>query len=218
MLELPMAKYQDENVLVIKRELFDELGSFQGFCARPDHYLEEILQPKHNFFMRRDLAEADPTHKQIIPYAIFRSGDRFLHYVRSSSTGEKRLAAKGSIGIGGHVNDTDFFAAGSLGRDLYLAGVDREIREEVDLDSPYRQVVVGMINDDETEVGTVHLGVVHLFDLDSPSATSRDAGLSQLEFLSRDELIARKESLESWSRLLVEALDELLAATPSAMI
>jgi predicted NUDIX family phosphoesterase len=218
MLELGMAKYQDENVLVIKRKLFDDLGSFQGFYSQPDHYLKKILQPEHNFFMRRDLAESDPTHKQIIPYAIFRAEDRFLHYVRGSTTGEQRLAAKGSIGIGGHVNDTDFFAAGSLGRELYLAGVDREIREEVALDCACRQVVVGMINDDETEVGRVHLGVVHLFDLDSPSVSSQDAGLTQLEFLSRDELNTRKESLESWSRLIVDALDELLAATPSIMI
>jgi predicted NUDIX family phosphoesterase len=218
MLELPMAKYQDENVLVIKRELFDQLGSFQGFCSQPDRYLEEILHPNHNFFLRRDLAESDLSHKQIIPYAVFRSGDHFLHYVRSSSTGEKRLAAKGSIGIGGHVNDTDYLAAGSLGRDLYLAGVDREIREEVVLASSYRQVVVGMINDDETDVGRVHLGVVHLFELDSPSVTTRDPGLTKLEFLSRDELLAKKEDLESWSKLLVDALDELLEATPSAMI
>jgi predicted NUDIX family phosphoesterase len=218
MLELPMAKYQDENVLVIKRALFDELGSFQGFLSHPDRYLEEILHPRHNFFMRRDLAESDPSHKQIIPYAVFRAGDRFLHYVRSPATGEKRLAAKGSIGIGGHVNDTDYASAGSLGRDLYLAGVDREIREEVALESSYRQVVVGMINDDETEVGQVHLGVVHLFDLDFPGAVSRDPGLTKLEFLSRDELLLRRESLESWSQYLVDSLDELLEATPSAML
>lgn len=218
MLELSMAKYQDENVLVIKRELFDELGAFQGFLAHPDRYLEHILDPQHNFFLRRDLAEADPTRKQLIPYAVFRHGDRFLHYVRGSSGGEKRLAAKGSIGIGGHVNDTDYLAAGSLGRELYLAGVDREIREEVALDSGYRQVVVGMINDDETEVGRVHLGVVHLFELDSPSVVSRDPGLTELEFLSRDELLERRDRLESWSQYLVAALDELLAATPSSML
>lgn len=213
-----MAKYQDENVLVIKRALFDELGAFQGFQARPDRYLEQILDPKNNFFMRRDLAEADPSHKQIIPYALFRCGDRFLHYVRGSSGGEKRLAAKGSIGIGGHVNDTDFFAAGSLGRDLYLAGVDREIQEELVLESTHQQSVVGLINDDGTEVGQVHLGVVHLFDLATPSASSRDSNLTQLAFLSRSELLSRKAALETWSQFLVDALDELLEATPSAMI
>lgn len=213
-----MAKYEDENVLVIKRELFDELGSFQGFLAHPDRYLESILDPQHNFFLRRDRAEADPSRKQIIPYAVFRSGDRFLHYVRGASGGEKRLAAKGSIGIGGHVNDTDYLAAGSLGRELYLAGVDREIREEVALDTAYRQVVVGMINDDETEVGQVHLGIVHLFELDTPDVTSRDPGLIELEFLSREQLQARRERLESWSQYLVDALDELLEATPSTML
>lgn len=218
MLELPMSNHQDEHVLVIKRELFDRLGAFQGFLSKPDRYLEEILHPEHNFFLRRDLAESDPSRKQIIPYALFRSGDRFLHYVRGGSSGEQRLASKGSIGIGGHVNDTDFHAAGSLGRELYLAGVEREIREEILLECPYRQTVVGMINDDETEVGQVHLGIVHLFDLDAPSARSRESSLTQLEFLSRDELLHRKERLESWSQYLVSSLDELLDATPSAMI
>jgi len=218
MLELGMAKYQDENVLVIKRELFDELGSFQGFRSDVDRYLEAILHPDHNFFLRRDLAEDDPGHKQIISYAVFRAGNSFLHYVRGSSGGEHRLAAKGSIGIGGHVNDRDFLAAGSLGRELYLAGVEREIAEELNLDADHRQSVVGMINDDDSEVGRVHLGIVHLFELESASVSARETGLTEMCFLSREELEARRDSLESWSRLLVERFDHILEASPSVLM
>ncbi len=36
------------------------------------------------------------------------------------------------------------------------------------IDTPYTDRCVGLINDDETEVGKVHLGVVHLFDVDIP--------------------------------------------------
>src|SRR6056297_4102464 len=111
-----MSKYADENVLVVKRGLFDQLGAFQGISLEPDRYLPQILNPENNHFLARDLAEDDPSFKQIIPYAIFRHEDRFLHYVRGGKSGEKRLAAKGSIGIGGHINDTDH-AAASLDRD-----------------------------------------------------------------------------------------------------
>ena len=66
-----------------------------------------MLDPENNYFLQRDLAEDDPGHKQIIPYAIFRHGDKFLHYVRGGGSGERRLASKGSIGIGGPINDVD---------------------------------------------------------------------------------------------------------------
>jgi len=202
----------EEEVLVVRRELFDRLGAFQGFLPDPDRYLPHLLDPGNNHFLRRSLAEEDPGHKQLIPYAVFRHGDRFLHYVRGKSGGEKRLASKGSIGIGGHVNREDFHATGgNLGADLYLAGVDREIREEVRIGTAYRQRIVGLINDDSTEVGRVHLGVVHLFELDSPDVAANEDSITALAFLSLAELADRAEALETWSSLLVPHLDSLPA-------
>jgi len=113
-----MSRYENEKVLVISRSLFDDLGAFQGINLEPEKYLPSILDPSNNHFLLRDDAEEDPSFKQIIPYAIFRYQDRFLHYVRGGGSGEKRLASKGSIGIGGHINDTDF-AAASLDKDTY---------------------------------------------------------------------------------------------------
>ena len=100
--------YEDESVLVIKRELFDEIGTFQGISTEIDKYLPAFLNPSNNFFIHRELAEDDPTHKQIIPYAIFKHGDKFLKYLRGKKSGEQRLASKSSIGIGGHINQDDF--------------------------------------------------------------------------------------------------------------
>ena len=57
--------------------------------------------------MPRSRAEEDPAFKQIIPYAVFTSGEKILHYVRGAKSGEKRLVSKGSIGVGGHINDHD---------------------------------------------------------------------------------------------------------------
>ncbi len=89
-----------ENVLVIKRSLFDELGSFQGLNFEPEKYLKAILSRGSNFFIPRSDAESNPAYKQIIPYALIAFQDTILHYVRGKKAGEQRLTAKGSIGIG----------------------------------------------------------------------------------------------------------------------
>src|SRR4029077_17233948 len=95
----------EENVLFIRRALFDELGAFQGLNFEPRKYLDAILSRGNNFFLPRGQAEKDATHKQIIPYVLRAHGGRVLFYVRGKKAGEQRLVAKGSIGIGGHMNE-----------------------------------------------------------------------------------------------------------------
>ena len=202
-------RWPDERVLVIPRPLFDALGAFQGLTTDVDRYLPAFLDPANNHFLARDDAEEDPSHKQIIPYALFHHQGRLLHYVRGGKTGEKRLAAKGSLGIGGHINSDDA-AQSSIERSTYLTGVEREMNEELVLRSAYRQRIVALINDDSNEVGQVHIGVVHLFDLDSPDVEANEAPITQLEFLSRDELAARRELLETWSQICFDHLDRIL--------
>ena len=199
-----------ENVLVIKRSLFDELGSFHGLNFEPQRYLDALLSRGNNFFMPRDRAETDPSHKQIIPYALIAHEGRVLHYVRGKKAGEQRLVAKGSIGIGGHMNDTDesLFA---WDEQAYRAGVEREVTEEIAIGSPYQDRIVALLNDDTTEVGQVHLGVVHVFKLDEPKVEKREAMITSLGFLSREELVAKRENLESWSQICVDSLDRLLS-------
>src|SRR5437588_2250892 len=97
----------EENILVIKRSLFDQLGSFHGLNFEPRRYLDALLSRGNNFFLPRAQAENDPTHKQIVPYAILAFKDKVLYYVRGKKAGEQRLVAKGSIGIGGHMNESD---------------------------------------------------------------------------------------------------------------
>ena len=203
-----MSRYENEKVLVISRSLFDDLGAFQGINLEPEQYLPSILDPSNNHFLLRDDAEEDPSFKQIIPYAIFRYQDRFLHYVRGGGSGEKRLASKGSIGIGGHINDTDF-AAASLDKDTYTNGVEREIDEELSIADGHTQEILGLLNDDSNEVGQVHLGVVHLVTLESDQVEAGEAVIEELQFLTLGELQERKEQLESWSQICVDGLSEL---------
>ena len=204
-----MSKYADENVLVITRELFDQLGSFEGFTGNASSYLPSMLNPDNNFFLSRDLAEDDPNHKQIIPYAIFHHQDRILRYYRGGGSGEKRLASKGSIGIGGHINDTDF-AAASLDRDTYTVGIEREIEEELAIDCNFTQKIIGLINDDSNEVGQVHLGVVHLVSLENEQVSANEDNITGLEFVSLAELKENSDDLETWSSLCLASLDQFL--------
>ena len=200
-----MSRYEDENVLVVSRELFDRLGSFQGISLEPDRYLPELLDPANNHFLSRDLAEEDPSFKQIIPYAIFRFRDRFLYYTRGGGSGEKRLASKGSIGIGGHINDDDH-AVSSLDRDTYTVGVEREIDEELTITGNHSQKILGLINDDSNDVGKVHLGVVHLFELESDEVRPGEENIENLEFLTLNELQGIRDRLETWSQICVDGL------------
>lgn len=200
----------DENILVVKRSLFDELGSFHGLNFEPKKYLGAILSRGNNFFLPRAQAENDPTHKQIIPYALLAFQDKVLFYVRGKKAGEQRLVAKGSIGIGGHMNETDesLFA---LDEAAYRAGVEREVNEEIKIDTKFDDKIVALLNDDTTEVGQVHLGIVHVFKLAEPKVEKREAMITNLAFLGKDELTARRDSLESWSQLCLDSLDRLLA-------
>jgi predicted NUDIX family phosphoesterase len=200
----------DENVLVIRRSLFDQLGSFQGLNFEPAKYLNMLLSRGNNFFFPRAQAENDPTYKQIIPYVLLAFKNKVLYYVRGKKAGEQRLVAKGSIGIGGHMNETDesLFA---LDEQAYRAGVEREVNEEIKIDTQFEDRIVALLNDDATEVGRVHLGVVHVFKLAEPKVEKREAMITNLAFLTKDELMARRESLESWSQICVDSLDRLLS-------
>jgi len=200
----------NENVLVIRRSLFDQLGSFQGLNFEPAKYINMLLSRGNNFFFPRAQAENDPTYKQIIPYVLLAVENKVLYYVRGKKAGEQRLVAKGSIGIGGHMNETDesLFA---LDEQAYRVGVEREVNEEIKIDTQFEDRIVALLNDDTTEVGRVHLGIVHIFHLAEQKVEKREAMITNLSFLTRAELVARRESLESWSQICVDSLDRLLS-------
>ncbi len=133
---------------------------------------------------RANEVETDPSYKQLIPYCIFRCGEAVFHYRRGKIQGEGRLRGLRSIGIGGHISSTDAETAEAS----YLAAMRREIEEEVFLESAYTQKCVGLINDDLTDVGRVHLGIVHLFELEAPKVRPREESIIETGFASPAEL------------------------------
>lgn len=191
----------DERVLVIPTSHFRDMGYFHGFRAADEEYRTKLLNPAMYSFRPRSQVETDPSFKQLIPYVMLRFGSEIFHYRRGSSGAEARLRALRSIGIGGHISEED-----AVGGDPYLTGMKRELEEEVDIRAKFRERLIGFINDDSTPVGSVHLGVVHVFDLDSKDAASREDALADAGFASLETLIVERGEFETWSQFALDAL------------
>ncbi len=195
-----------ERVLVVPSAKFDTLGRFQGFSPEADRYLEALLVSEVAGFRPRSEVEDDPSFKQIIPYVVFRAGSVVFTYVRGKSGGESRLRRLRSLGVGGHVAEADAEGRGTL--EAYDMALLRELEEEVDIRSPGRISRLGLINDDSNPVGLVHLGVVHLYDLDRPDLVPREDALADPEFLPIADLDARPGEFETWSQICIDALPD----------
>ncbi|MEX2172682.1 MAG: phosphoesterase [Pirellulales bacterium] len=205
-----MSLVATEQVLVVPTRLFHEIGHFQGFSRDTGRYLPRLFDPEHLSYRPRSDMEQDPSFKQLIPYVLFRYVDTdgtvlLFDYLRGTGLGERRLHAKRSVGVGGHVSTLDAEAADHHDA-VYREGLERELAEEVIIDTPYREECVGLINDDETEVGKVHLGVVHLFDVETPDVRPREADMLEAGFRPVEEILAELDRFESWSQIAVSAL------------
>jgi len=201
---------QQEQVLVVERKVVEQAGMFDGLTLEPERYLLKLFAPGVPRFMPRSEAEADPAYKQLIPYVIMSYRGKYLSYVRGKRAGETRLVGNRSIGIGGHINpaddevplfDTDF-------REMYRTAVEREVAEEVAVDTSHTDRIVGLLNDDSNEVGSVHLGIVHFWVLDSTQVSKREQMITQIAFMSPAELHQLRDTLETWSQLCLGLLEK----------
>jgi predicted NUDIX family phosphoesterase len=201
-----MAAVATEHILVVPTAVFHSLGHFQGFCGEVDRYLAHLLDAQHTSYRPRPEMEQDPSFKQLIPYVIFQYRDRaggvnLFQYTRGKGQGEARLHAKRSIGIGGHISADDASCASP-----YDEGMRRELEEEVVIETLYESRLVGLINDDETEVGKVHLGVVHVFDVEHPHVRPREEDICDAGFRPVQELLNQLPQFETWSQICLKAL------------
>ena len=204
-----MSSLPQEDVLVVPRSVLEQAGLFQGFCRDVEKYLPILLDPNQTRWMPREKAEEDPSFKQLIPYCLLAWSDpagatQYFSYTRGGGQGEARLRTKRSIGVGGHIASTD----GEHGDNAsYEAGMLRELEEEVAISGDFTSRCVGLINDDATPVGSVHLGIVHIFDLQSPQVVSREADLLECGFQSSQDLVADRKQFETWSQIALEAIE-----------
>jgi predicted NUDIX family phosphoesterase len=189
-----------EWVLAVPTAVLHRAGLFQGFSPEVERYLPHLLDPAHLRYLPRPEAEDDPTHKQLIPYVVLRCGGQLFHYTRGRAGTEVRLRALRSIGVGGHICRED----GTVPADAYRAGMRREIEEEIHLETPYTERTIGLINDDRTAVGQVHLGIVHLLDVAEPRVRRREAALTEDGFAPLGALRRQRGQFETWSQVLLE--------------
>jgi len=201
-----------ERVLVTETSLIEQVGAFQGYTLDFDKYISAIFHANNNRFVERQGAEHDPRFKQLIPYVLLRHQNSVFNYVRGKRSGELRLISKRSIGVGGHIEpvDSNLFASD---QDMYLAAAEREVKEEVQMAAPFQGRIVGLINDDSSEVGRVHIGIVHIWDLAVPEVSKREAAITDCGFWEVEKLRRSWDELETWSQLALDILQDPM--TPS---
>ena len=201
---------QEEQILVIERKVLERIGMFQGLEFDVERYLDKIFVQSVPCFMPRSQMEKDPAYKQLIPYVIMNYEGKYFSYVRGKRAGEARLVGNRSIGIGGHINPIDDMPLfNSNPYETYLAAVEREVAEEVSVETSHTDSVVALLNDESNEVGSVHLGIVHHWVLNAPNVSKREQMITQMAFMTPAELHEVRDTLETWSGLCLPRLAEM---------
>ncbi|MGH9488561.1 MAG: hypothetical protein ACRD04_13350 [Terriglobales bacterium] len=204
---------EEELVLAVPTAGLFAAGAFQGLQPGGAAWLDYIFQPRHSRFLTRAAAEQDPDWKQVIPYVILLCGDSVFCYRRGQQSSEARLRALHSIGLGGHIRAGDDSLFAAPGWFAYQAGLQRELHEEVDLESlPVHLLPMGLINDDATPVGRVHIGLVHLVELTQPAVRAREKKIAAGHFAPLAQLRGpQAPELESWSSFCLAGWERLRA-------
>jgi predicted NUDIX family phosphoesterase len=189
-----------EEVLCVRRDEIFPDGAWHGFVTDDLDRYRAIIRERYVFKPRAEV-EDDPGFQQIIPYVVFRHGDRYFltHRLRASS--EKRLRKQYSLGIGGHINPGDLRSG-----DPILDGLKREWEEEVVYDGRFDAQLLGLLNDESAPVSKVHLGIVFLVDGDTPNIAIRETKKLGGELLTLDEMRRLYLQMESWSQIVYDRL------------
>ena len=187
----------DERVFVVPRDAVMSGDGWYGIApADIDAFVATI--ERHGRFEPRPAMEADPGFKQVIPYLVLRDGDRYFLMRRTRAGGDVRLHDRWSIGVGGHMNPGDVSLDG---------GLRREWSEELVADFVPEFRFVGLLNDDTTAVGQVHLGAVFLADAAGRAVRIRETDKLSGSFATTAEVAAVAPDLETWSSLVFDYLE-----------
>ncbi len=184
----------DENILVVPRKNFFLDEPFNGFFACNDFGAYQDVVQEHKQFLPRSEMEQNPSYKQIIPYLVFTYDKKLFLMQRAGTAGEQRLKNKYTLGIGGHVRESDI-----AGKTIFDWAV-REFQEEIEYDGSLSIQPLGLINDDSNAVGQVHVGFVFLLKGDSPNIAIRSE-LKEGSLVSLEECAGFVENMETWSQL-----------------
>ena len=198
----------EERVLCFERKILEETGVFQGLSLEVEKYLPVVIRPAVMVYLNRSEAELDKRYKQLIPYVLILCNGKILRYRRGKGGQETRLHGLFSVGVGGHISEEDH---GLFSSDRgYQDGMRRELMEEVAI-GEVKDAAVAVINDDSTDVGQVHFGVVHVVQVPDEKIVGGRSGIVAPEFVPMADAMKDSAGYETWSRLCLEQLDVLLA-------
>jgi predicted NUDIX family phosphoesterase len=190
----------DEHVLCVRRDEVFPDGAWHGFVSEGLERYQQVIR-EGSFFMPRSEVEDDPAYQQVIPYIVFRHGDRYLLTRRLKASSEKRLRQLYSLGVGGHINPGDVDHG-----DPVMDGLRREFEEEVEYAGEVNATLLGLINDDSSPVSRVHLALAFLVEGSSPEIRIRETDKLAGELLTLEEMRIYYLEMESWSQIVFDRL------------
>ena len=201
--------HQHRLILALTNESLGSLGCKTAFVPLGSEQLDNLLSNSGAWLGPRALLEQMPQFRQVIPYIALRVGDEFVRYTRTPAGGEMRLHGRISIGLGGHVDLSDIVIVGNSVDILRTANVagDREVFEELGSLSCVRKEWVGLLIDNDTEVGRVHIGLVGIWTLsEAPVGLAEDA-IGDVSLVRIDDLLEQhSDRIETWSAILARWL------------
>jgi predicted NUDIX family phosphoesterase len=186
-----------ERVLVVPRAALMDDPGWHGVTTDGLARFEAIVA-RAGEFRDRGTMERDRTWKQVIPYLVLRDGARYFLMRRTRAGGDERLHERWSIGVGGHLNPGDADLAG---------GLQREWAEEIEAGFVPEFELVGLLNDDTTDVGSVHVGAVYVADARGRRVMIRETEKLEGSFAEPEAVAAVRDRLETWSELAFRHLE-----------
>ncbi|MBW1216702.1 NUDIX domain-containing protein [Staphylococcus aureus] len=202
-----MSKF-DEQIIVVPREIIfnNEKNTFNGFLNKNKPEGQNIFDALSQYEVkRRGDMEEDPSYKQLISYCLLENEHgEILVYERLSGGGEARLHRQSSIGVGGHMNDVP--GAESI-NEVLRVNAQRELEEEVGLSEQDSQNMeyIGFINDDNNEVGKVHIGVVFKITVSTNDVEAKETDTLRIKWVEKGN-IESYDDFETWSALILQDL------------
>lgn len=201
-----MSKFDEQIIVVPRTTLFDnETNAFNGFLSKSDVKGDNIFNSlSHYEVKRRGDMEENPDYKQLISYCLLENQNgEILVYERLSGGGEERLHGQSSIGVGGHMNDV--VGADSI-NEVLRVNAQRELEEEVGLSEDSQNMeYIGFINDDNNDVGKVHMGVVFKITVNSNDVEAKETDTLRIKWIEKGK-IESYDDFETWSALILQDL------------